>query len=202
MKSPPACGPRPRPHPARRRESISDSPPVWPGRRYGLPIPKYGVTPYLAYAFNLAAHTLGRFGFRPAALSLARMTANPKPRIVVIDDDSQHLVYVTTLLTRAHYHSVGFTSARQALAFMEENTVDLVITDIFMPDMDGFELMRAIRSRFPDITVVTLSGDALIEKDFYLKCSTHLGAVATLKKPFEPETLRAMVARLLPRAPD
>jgi len=160
-----------------------------------------GSPPYRAYAFSLAAHTLGGFGFGAAALSFAAMSASPKPRIVVIDDDSQHLVYVTTVLTRAHYHSVGFTRARQALSFIEENAVDLVITDIFMPDMDGFELLRAIRDRFPAMPVVTLSGDAPIEKDFYLKCSTHLGAVASLKKPLEPATLRATVSQLLSRAP-
>lgn len=148
-----------------------------------------------------AEHTLGRFGLGLVPLSFAPMSATAKPRILVIDDDSQHLVYVTTVLTRAHYYAVGFTSARQALSYMEENTVDLVITDIFMPDMDGFELLRAIRSRFPAVAVMTLSGDTPIEKDFYLKCATHLGAIASLKKPFEPETLRAMIAQFLPRAP-
>jgi DNA-binding NtrC family response regulator len=129
------------------------------------------------------------------------MTQNPVSRVVVIDDDSQHLAYLTTLLMRAGHHAVGFTSAQDALADIQAHSADLVITDLFMPDMDGFELLRAIRGLFPAMPVVTLSGDGLMEKDFYLKCSTHLGAVASLTKPFEPQELHALVARLVAGAP-
>jgi DNA-binding NtrC family response regulator len=129
------------------------------------------------------------------------MTKTAPSRIVIIDDDSQHLAYLTTLLMRAGYHAVGFTSAQDALADIRTHSADLVITDLFMPDMDGFELLRAIRGLFPAMPVVTLSGDGLMERDFYLKCSTHLGAVASLTKPFEPEELRGLVARLVSRAP-
>lgn len=130
------------------------------------------------------------------------MSQDRPSRIIVIDDDAEHLAFVTTLLSRARYDCAGFTSAQHALAYLRTNPADLVITDIFMPEMDGFELLRVIRDAFPDIAVVTLSGDGLVDKDFYLKCSTHLGAIATLRKPFEPEELRAVVARLLPCAPD
>lgn len=129
------------------------------------------------------------------------MTQSPVSRIVVIDDDGQHLAYVTALLLRAGYHAIGFTSAGDALADIKTHPADLVITDLFMPEMDGFELLRAIRAVFPTVPVVTLSGDGLMEKDFYLKCSTHLGAVASLTKPFEPDALRALVARLVSHAP-
>lgn len=123
-------------------------------------------------------------------------------QIVVIDDDSHHLDYVVTLLRRAHHACVGFTDARAALDYMKKAQVALVITDIFMPGMDGFEILRTIRSLFPRVFVVTLSGETLsgeskMTEDFYLDCTMHLGAVAALRKPFEPEDLRTIVEQCL-----
>lgn len=115
--------------------------------------------------------------------------------IVAIDDDEEHLAYVTALLTRFGRTSRGFTNARDAIAFMKENRVELVITDIFMPDMDGFELLRALSAAFPHVAVVTLSGEGRMTKDFYLECAQHLGAVAALRKPFDPDALFQVVER-------
>ncbi len=120
-------------------------------------------------------------------------------RIVVIDDNRDHLQFVTTLLARAGHKSAGFASARYALDFMRREPIELVITEIFMPDMDGFELMRIMRRHFPKTSVLTLSGGRPIEKDFYLQCAKHLGAVAALRKPCDPDALRALVEQLLPR---
>lgn len=115
--------------------------------------------------------------------------------IVAIDDDEEHLAYVTALLTRFGRDSRGFTNARDAIAFMKENRVELVITDIFMPDMDGFELLRVLSAAFPHVAVVTLSGEGRMTKDFYLECAQHLGAVAALRKPFDPDALLQIVER-------
>ena len=119
--------------------------------------------------------------------------------IVAIDDDEEHLAYVTALLARTGRDSLGFTSARDAIAFMKENPVELVITDIFMPDMDGFELLRALSAAFPHVAVVTLSGEGRMTKDFYLECAQHLGAVAALRKPFDPDALTRIVEQFAPR---
>jgi CheY-like chemotaxis protein len=113
--------------------------------------------------------------------------------VVVIDDDAEHLAYVTTLLTRMGHGCLGFTNARNALAYLEKNRAELVITDIFMPEMDGFELLRALRTKYPDVAVVTLSGEGRMTMDFYLECARHLGAVAALRKPFAPDALRQIV---------
>jgi DNA-binding NtrC family response regulator len=125
------------------------------------------------------------------------MTTHPHRHIVVIDDDVEHLLYVTTLLKRAHYDCAGFTNTRSALTYMKQRHVDLVITDLFMPEMDGFETLAAIHNAFPDIAVLMLSGGGPLDEPFYLDCAKHLGAGAVLKKPFEPEALRALVAQTL-----
>jgi len=127
------------------------------------------------------------------------MSSRQRAHIVAIDDDVEHLLYVTTLLTRAQYDCVSFTNTRSALAHMRERRADLVIADLFMPEMDGFETLAAIRNAFPDVAVLMLSGCGRMEEDFYLECAKHLGAVEVLKKPFEPEALRSVVTRTLRR---
>jgi len=125
------------------------------------------------------------------------MPSRPRAHIVAIDDDVEHLLYVTTLLTRAQYDCISFTNTRSALAHMHERHADLVIADLFMPEMDGFETLAAIRGAFPDAAVLMLSGCGRMEEGFYLECAKHLGAVAVLRKPFEPEELRRIVSSTL-----
>ncbi len=118
----------------------------------------------------------------------------PSP-IVVVDDDFDHLDLVIETLKRRGYRCLGFTGARAAFAYITQCPVDLVITDIFMPDMDGFEMLRLLRRAQPNLPVVTLSGEGRLTKDFYLNCAKNLGAVAALRKPFHPDELTAIVAQ-------
>jgi DNA-binding NtrC family response regulator len=130
------------------------------------------------------------------------MTKPQSSTVVVIDDDAEHLAYVTSLLTRTGHNCLGFTNARNALAYLAQNVAELVVTDIFMPDMDGFELLRALRTKYPAVAVVTLSGEGRMTTDFYLECAQHLGAVAALRKPFEPDTLCQIVEQHVTRNGD
>ena len=150
-------------------------------------------------SINPSLHTDSRYINLPLADSLPVMATLQSLPIVVIDDDEEHLAYVTALLTRMGRACLGFASAREAIAFMKGNRVAFVITDIFMPDMDGFELLRALRTAFPAVAVVTLSGEGRMTKDFYLECAQHLGAAAALRKPFDPDALRRIIERLAPR---
>jgi DNA-binding NtrC family response regulator len=151
------------------------------------------------YSINPWSHTDSRYITFAAAYSLPRMTKLQSSPIVAIDDDAEHLAYVTALVTRMGRPCLGFATAREAIAFMKANRVELVITDIFMPDMDGFELLRALSTTFPQVPVVTLSGEGRMTKDFYLECAQHLGAVAALRKPFDPDALRRIVEQFAPR---
>jgi CheY-like chemotaxis protein len=113
-----------------------------------------------------------------------------EPHVVLIDDQRDHLAYMTTLLRRLRYSVVAFSSAREALAYIDRSEVDLVIADVLMPDMDGFELLRVILRRPRPLPVVTLSGgDRHGGDDFFLRCTQRLGAVATLRKPLDVDTL-------------
>jgi DNA-binding NtrC family response regulator len=118
----------------------------------------------------------------------------PSP-IVVVDDDPEYLYLVIKTLTRAGYRCLGFTSARNAFTHIIQSPVDLVITDIYMPEMDGFEMLRSLRRTRRNVPVITVSGEGRMTKGFDLDCARKLGAVAVLRKPFDPDALTAIVAR-------
>lgn len=126
--------------------------------------------------------------------------SEPRPRkpateqhVVLIDDQRDHLAYMTTLLRRMRYSVVAFSSAREALAYIDVSEVDLVIADVSMPDMDGFELLRIVLRRPRPLPVVTLSGDDRGGGDFFFRCTQRLGAVSTLRKPLDVEALIAVL---------
>jgi CheY-like chemotaxis protein len=122
-------------------------------------------------------------------------------RVVLIDDQRDHLAYMTTLLRRLRYSVVAFPSARDALVYINASEVDLVIADVFMPDMDGFELLRIILRRARPLPVVTLSGgDRRGGGDFFLRCTQRLGAVAALRKPLDVDALIAVLDCWVPLA--
>ena len=73
---------------------------------------------------------------------------------------------------------------------------DLLITDIFMPEMEGLETIREARARQPDLPIIAMSGFAFEERD-YLGIAEKFGAMATLRKPFRPAELIDLVDRLL-----
>jgi CheY-like chemotaxis protein len=88
----------------------------------------------------------------------------------------------------------------------------LLIVDIFMPGMDGFETMNLVRQSRPEVPIIVMSGHQFQSgsdrKPDFLYMATKLGAVSSLQKPFRPADLLSVVARSLPdprassRAPD
>ena len=78
---------------------------------------------------------------------------------------------------------------RRALDLQRERPADVLITDIFMPEPDGLELIQQFKSRFPGIKVVAISGGGHGTKVNYLYVAAAIGAEAVLHKPFSTETL-------------
>ena len=78
----------------------------------------------------------------------------------------------------------------------EQEPADLLITDIFMPDVEGLETIREIRRLRPDMPIIAISG-VDFEGGDYLGVARKFGAVATLKKPFLPADLLELVSRVL-----
>jgi len=102
-------------------------------------------------------------------------------KILLIDDDAAVLEVMGLMLCSEDHSVTMVSSAREALARLESGeSVDLVLTDLHMPDMDGWQLMRAIRARWPAIRVGIHSGsfgqvpDACEPPDLVLNKPVHL----------------------------
>lgn len=121
-------------------------------------------------------------------------------RILVIDDEEDIRDVARLLLESAGYAVVCAEDGRAALREIERSPVDLVITDMLMPEMDGVELINEVRRRNPDQAVVAMSGGGHAPKESYLQIAHLCGAQVLLPKPFNREQLlRAVEAAGMPR---
>jgi len=117
-----------------------------------------------------------------------------EPSILVVDDEIAAQRALIQALKREKYHVEGATSATEALRKLTEKNYDLVITDIRMERMDGMELMRQVRARWPDTLVIVMTAFASIDTAIR---SIHEGAYDYLSKPYEVDDLRLTVQRAL-----
>lgn len=124
---------------------------------------------------------------------MAKQTAGAI-RILVVDDDEGARLAARRLLESAGYEVHEAANGRVALTICREQRVDLVITDIFMPEQEGMETIRALRRDFPATGVIAVSGRA---SEVYMKTAKLLGAQATLEKPLRMETLLEAVRTVL-----
>ena len=117
------------------------------------------------------------------------------PKILIIDDDPEMTSLLSEFLTDHKYSVEIYHSPLKALEFLQKNSVDLVLLDIMMPEMDGLNVLRKIRehSEVP-VMMLTAKGD-VSDKVVGLE----LGADDYLSKPFEPQELIARVQSILRR---
>jgi CheY-like chemotaxis protein len=108
-------------------------------------------------------------------------------KIVLIDDDQGVLRALGLVLQTLGHQTALFTSGSEALSYLTHNpTVDIVVSDLRMPIMDGAEVLRQIRHRHQTIPVVIMSGHATPNDRATL---IALGARGVLSKPFSPQEL-------------
>lgn len=118
-------------------------------------------------------------------------------RIVVADDEAALLRSLERYLTGLGYEVAVAADGNEALAAIEKQMPDLLITDINMPDMDGIEILNSLRSRRIALPVIAMSGGGQFDRSLLLSSAKLLGALVTLAKPFELAQLRDLVAEVL-----
>lgn len=118
-------------------------------------------------------------------------------RILIVDDDPALLGAVSRALEIKGHEVVRAPDGKRALDEFRSRAPDLVITDIYMPDVDGLEFTRTLAKEFVGARVVAMSGGVLQERQQALEIARRMGAAATLPKPFELEELYEVVNRVL-----
>jgi CheY-like chemotaxis protein len=119
-------------------------------------------------------------------------------RILVVDDDADMRLTLKLALELEGYEVEVAANGREALEQQRRQPADVLVTDIFMPDADGFEAIDAFRHQFPQTKIVVVSGGAQFTKRDYLPDAELIGVDATLQKPFEVDTLLALLQRMVP----
>jgi PAS domain S-box-containing protein len=116
-------------------------------------------------------------------------------RILVVDDDLGVCQSLRDLLTQEGCDVLVATGGREGLAKLDTEAVDLVLSDVVMPDLDGYELFQEIRLRHPGLPVVLMTAFHF-DKDHVIKRSKLAGLDDVVyKKPIDPQKLRALIKR-------
>lgn len=101
--------------------------------------------------------------------------------ILVVDDDEAILEVLELFLAEKGYEVVARPSARDGLAELRHRTFDLVLSDVRMAEMDGFEFLRIVRSRHADIGIILMTGHS---DEYPMSKALGAGADGYLTKPF------------------
>ncbi|MFB1486383.1 MULTISPECIES: EAL domain-containing protein [unclassified Thiocapsa] len=118
--------------------------------------------------------------------------------IMVVDDDQRMLHATARLVTDWGYRCEIFADARTALQVCEVAAPRLLIVDIYMPQLDGFEMIKRMRRIAPATRILAVSGDVIRgHQTNVLDMCRALGADAVLQKPIAPDQLRAVLERLI-----
>jgi CheY-like chemotaxis protein len=124
---------------------------------------------------------------------------NKKTSILVVDDDPQVLGIVRKILEAEGYTVRAASSGDVVREKIGSLSPDLIITDIFMPDGDGLEILNMLRLQESRIPVIAMSGSRPAGDADFLKFADRLGAIQSLPKPFRSEQLLQAVKGALGR---
>jgi len=111
---------------------------------------------------------------------------NIRPKIVIADDEKRMIDSLKILLGNQGYDIETFLNGRDALQYLETNECDLVLMDVMMPVMNGFEALTRMKVHHPDITVIIMTGQASIDSAI---TALRNGAYDYLSKPFDFDEL-------------
>ena len=123
--------------------------------------------------------------------------AGGKTRVLVVDDNEDLRNTIGALLQADGFDVVLAADGQAALAQHQVRAVDVVLTDLFMPDKDGIETIVELRKLSPGVKIVAMSGWTSSQGSDYLQVAREIGASVTLQKPFDPEELSRVLRRLV-----
>ena len=120
-------------------------------------------------------------------------------RILIVDDDKNLRASLRRNLTRLGYEIIEAENGREAISLYLESSVDVVITDILMPEKDGLELIRELKKTFEDAKIIAITGgsnkyNAPLN---FLTEAKIFGAQHVFEKPFTTEQLVSAIKELL-----
>lgn len=118
-------------------------------------------------------------------------------RILVIEDNTALREALCELLHQAGYEPVAMANGRQAAQLHRAEPVQMIVTDIFMPETDGLEIIAEFRRSFPEVKIIAVSGGGSRGMMELLSVAQRMGAQRVFMKPFDIHELLVAVEELL-----
>lgn len=139
-----------------------------------------------------SATEFGRERVAAARFPVNSGSAQQLRTVLVVDDEPAIRALYNEILTDAGYAVIEASEGKAAIRYAQQHTVDLIITDLLMPEFEGIETIRYLRGQFPQVPIVAISGISV-----YLEPAKLLGASAVLQKPVSADELVTTVRGLL-----
>lgn len=125
----------------------------------------------------------------------------PHSTILLVEDEILLREGIQEILEASGYRVIGAADGAEALEWLDQVPVTLVISDLVMPNMDGMEFVQRVRVRFPDLPVIIASGSPGTVMSRLGIDSIHIsGATASISKPFKSADLVALIKQVLQEA--
>lgn len=121
--------------------------------------------------------------------------------ILVVEDDEDVRPLICAMLVKAGHTVRQAGNGVEGIKLYREESADLVITDVVMPEKEGLGMIVDLRRINPKVRIVAMSGGFAYDPKLYLHMATSLGADRVLRKPFQFQDLMDAVNAVLPAAP-
>ena len=122
------------------------------------------------------------------------------PRVLVVDDDLMVCVAIEVCLERWGFEVTVADGGEAGMRTLDSSAFDVMLIDVFMPHMRGFESIRMFHERMPGVPVIAISGYAFANTERapdFLRMTIELGAACCLRKPFTPSALLTAINECL-----
>jgi YesN/AraC family two-component response regulator len=122
-------------------------------------------------------------------------------KILIVDDNREIRESLREILERSHHTVIEAPNGNKAIEILRSFVIDLIITDIVMPEKDGLDVIKQLKEEFPQVKVIAYSGGNPRLTFDPLMAAKILGAIQTFQKPFPVPDLLNAVERLVGSAP-
>ncbi|HET9919864.1 MAG TPA: response regulator [Ktedonobacteraceae bacterium] len=134
---------------------------------------------------------------KPDSVQAPTATAR-QATILVVENEVSNRILIERVLSTRGYRCLSASNGREALAILDQQPVDLILTDLSMPVLDGYRTTQLIRQRpaLAHVPIVAVTAYALNDEN---EAALRMGCTEYLIKPFKPRQLLEVVERLLPQ---
>jgi DNA-binding NtrC family response regulator len=118
-------------------------------------------------------------------------------RVLLVDDNDDFRKLALLWFDINRIPAEGVANGRAALEAQRRNPAEVIVTDIYMPDLDGVATIRLLRNEFPEVKIIAITGRPSVDADDALRDAADAGAACTFRKPLKLDALVDAVRALM-----